>query len=299
MTGRPILRSSVAALCLLLVCCGGTLIHQRRSDFSDIRVLESGAYRYLQFGASRVVETLMDLREPHRLQHPYSRVAMLGFLYAPQTRRCLLIGLGGGAMVRFINHHFPQVRLDVVEIDPAVVAVAREFFGTGEGAQTRIVVADGFEYLERSSQTYDLILVDAHLDPDKRTDASGHPLTLQSEAFFASIQRRLEPGGVVMFNSLAGAESRRYVAGIRSAFGAVDLFEPPGSGNVIAFASPRTLPGERELRERAAALDRRGDFGFSFDRLLENRRRAPEPAAARNRDHAGRALVAHSQHAPA
>jgi spermidine synthase len=299
MSLRPVFRSTLAALCLLLVCCAGTQIHQRRSDYSDIRVLESGAYRYLQFGGSRVVETLMDLREPHRLQHPYSRTAMAGFVYVPQARRCLLIGLGGGAMVRFINHHFPEVELDVVEIDPAVVAVADEFFGTREGPQTRILVADGFEYLERASQTYDLILVDAHLDPDKRTDASGHPLTLQSEAFFASVERRLNPGGVVMFNSLAGAESRRYIGSIRKAFGAVDLYEPPGSGNVIAFASPRELAGDRELRARAAALDRRGGFGFSFERLLENRRRAVEPAARRNGEHGSDAPVAHSAHASA
>jgi len=299
MTRGPLLRSSAAALCLLLVCCGGTLIHQRRSDYSDIRVLESGAYRYLQFGDSRVVETLIDLREPHRLQHPYSRTAMAAFFYVPDARNCLLIGLGGGAMVRFINHHFPEVQLDVVEIDPTVVAVASEFFGIKEGPRTRILVADGFDYLERALQTYDLVLVDAHLDPDKRTDASGHPLTLQSEAFFASVARRLNLGGVVMFNSLAGAESRRYLAGVRQAFAAVDLYEPPGSGNVIAFASPRALPEDRQLRERALALDRRGGFGFSFERLLDGRRRVAGEASTRNRHHRDRAAVAHSAHAPA
>jgi spermidine synthase len=295
----PALRSTVAALCLLLACCGGTLIHQQRSEYSDIRVLESGAYRILQFGDSRVIETLMDLREPHRLQHPYSRTAMAGFLYVPQARHCLLVGLGGGAMVRFINRHFPEVRLDVVEIDPAVVAVASEFFGTKEGPRTRIIVADGFDYLERASQTYDLILVDAHLDPGERTDAAGHPLTLQSQAFFASVGRRLNPGGVAMFNSLTGADGRRYVAGIRRAFTAVDLYEPPGAGNVVAFASPRSLPDERTLRERAAAFDRRGGFGFSFERLLDAWRRVPPEDPARNRAHRARAAMAHSGHAPA
>ena len=273
MSRTSLLRTALLALSLLLACCAGTLIHEQRSEYSDIRVLESGAYRYLQFGDSRIIETLMDLREPHVLQHPYSRTAMAGFLYVPQARNCLLIGLGGGAMVRFINHHFPEVQLDVVEIDPAVVSVAAEFFGTKEGPQTRILVADGLDYLARASQTYDLILVDAHLDPGKQTDAAGHPLTLQSEAFFQSVERRLNRGGVVMFNSLAGAESRRYLQGIRKAFGAVHTYEPPGSGNMIAFAAPLALAEEATLRERAKALDRRGGFGFLFEQLLEARLR--------------------------
>jgi len=272
-SASAILRTALVALCVLLACCASTLIHERRSEYSDIRVFDSGAYRYLQFGDSRVVETLMDLREPHRLQHPYSRTAMVGFLYVPQARNCLLIGLGGGAMVRFINHHYPQVELDVVEIDPAIVAVARELFGTSEGPRTRILVADGFDYLGRTSRRYDLILVDAHLNPGNRTDAAGHPLALQSEEFFRSVHDRLNPGGVVMFNSLAGAESRRYIESIRRAFAAVDLYEPPGSGNVMAFAAAHgRLAGESELRERARALDSRGGFGFSFERLLEARK---------------------------
>jgi len=267
----PVVRTALLALSLLLACCAGTLIHERRSEYSDIRVLDSGAYRYLQFGDTRVIETLMDLREPQLLQHPYSRTAMAGFLYAPQVRNCLLIGLGGGAMVRFINHHFPEVELDVVEIDAAIVSVAAEFFGTREGPRTRIIVADGFDYLERAAQTYDLILVDAHLDPGKRTDTAGHPLTLQTEAFFQSVERRLNAGGVVMFNSLAGSEGRRYLERIRKAFRAVDTYAPPGSGNVLAFASPFALADEPTLRERAKQLDRRGGFGFFFERLLELR----------------------------
>ncbi len=268
-------RTALAALCLVLASCRGVLLHEVRSSYSHIQVFESGTERVLYFageGNGKVVETLIDMRQPHLLQHAYSRAAMLAFLYRPQAASCLLIGLGGGALVHFINHHFPEVRLDVVEIDPAVVEVAREFFGTTTGPRTRIFVADGRDYLERAAERYDLILIDAHLHPGERTDSSGHPLSLKSEAFFRSIRERLQPAGVAMFNVLAGRDADGYIRGIREAFPATDLYRPHGTGNLIVFAAPRDpLADEAQLRERAREFDRWGGYGFSFERLLEAR----------------------------
>jgi len=228
-------------------------------------------------GESNVVETLIDLRQPHVLQHPYSQAVMASVLYRPHASSCLLIGLGGGALVRFINHHFSEVRLDVVEIDSAVVAVAREFFGTAAGPRTRIFVADGRDYLARTPERYDLILIDAHLHPGARTDSTGHPLSLKSEDFYRSIHKRLSQDGVVMFNVIAGRDASDYIDGVRRAFAASDIYRPRGTGNVIVFAAPQApLAGEVELRARARALDRRGGYGFSFERLLEDRDRRPD-----------------------
>jgi spermidine synthase len=273
-----LLRTALVALCLALAACRGTLVHEVQSPYSHIQVYDTGGRRALYFGGEeggRVVETLMDLREPHVLQHGYIRAAMVGFLYRPGAESCLLIGLGGGSMVRFMNHHFASLRLDVVELDPAMVAVARDFFGTTEGPRTRILVADGREYLERPGERYDVILIDAHLHPGERTDGTGHPLSLQGEEFYRSIRQRLNARGVVMFNILAGPDAPRYVEGIRKAFAATDVYRPRMTGNLVVFASPDgPLAGEAELRERARELDRRGAYGFSFERLLDDRDRS-------------------------
>ena len=270
-------RAALAALCLALAACQSGLVHEVKSPYSHIRVYDTDGRRAIYFGGdegTRVVETLMDLRQPHVLQHAYSHSVMAAFLYHPQATACLLVGLGGGAMVRFINHHFPGVRLDVVEIDAAMVTVARDFFGTTEGPRTRILVADGRDYLERASERYDLVLIDAHLHPGEKTDAAGHPLSLKSEEFYRSIHRRLNPGGIVMFNILGGPEAQRYIDSIRGAFAATDLYRPRGTGNLILFASAQgPLASEADLRQRARDLDRRGAYGFSFERLLDDRER--------------------------
>jgi spermidine synthase len=277
--GSTVLRAALAALLLALAACRGVLVHEVQSEYSHIQVYDSSGRRALYFGGDdglHVVETLMDLREPHLLQHAYSQAAMAAFLYRPQAASCLLIGLGGGSMVRFINHHFPEMRLDVVEIDPAIVAVARDYFGTTEGPRTRIFVADGREYLQRATARYDVILIDAHLHPGERTDATGHPLSLQTDAFYRSVRERLGPGGVVMFNILSGPDARRFVGGIRAAFSATEVYRPYGTGNLLVFASAQgPLAGDPELQQRAREYDRSGKYGFSFARLLDERERGP------------------------
>ena len=198
---------------------------------------------------------------------------MAGLLYPPAPKSVLLVGLGGGAVVQFLNRYFPELQLDVVELDPVVVKVASDYFGTRESGRTRIFVGDGRDFLQRATQRYDLILLDAHLHPGAETDKTGHPLSLQTQAFYRSLHERLEPGGAALFNLIARGEERPYIASICRAFAATELLWTPARGNVIVVATNEP-PTDAALRARATALDRQGDYGFSFTTLLEARQPA-------------------------
>lgn len=275
--GCVISRLLLAAYCFLLASCqAAVLVHEVRSEYSQIQVIDYGSRRALIFtgeSGHQAVETLIDLSEPHRLQHPYARTMMVSLLYRPDASSCLMVGLGGGALVRFFNHHFPEMSLDVVEIDPAVVKVSREFFGTVPGPRTRILVEDAFDYLRRTNERYDILMMDMHLNPNEQTDRSGVPLHLKAAAFLRNLHERLRPGGIAMFNMIQGSDTAAYIEGIRAAFPATEVYRPTNSGNMIVVASPAPFrQGEAQLRERARALDRGERYGFSFERLLDERR---------------------------
>src|SRR5207244_11177928 len=120
LVGRP----CALALYLLRAACAGTPVHEVRSEYSHIKVIDYSSRRALLFvdesGKADVVQTLIDLKQPERLQHPYARAMMTGLLYPAESASVLLIGLGGGAFVHFLNRQFPELRLDVIELDPAV-----------------------------------------------------------------------------------------------------------------------------------------------------------------------------------
>ena len=253
------------------------MVHEVQSSYSHIRVIDRGNQRALYFDDDKYVQTLIDRTAPHRLQHSYAQTMMASVLYPPRVASVLVIGLGGGAVVQFFNRNLPDVRVDAVEIDPEVVAVARNWFGTTSGPHTRIFVGDGRDYLQRSSERYDIIFLDAHLHPRESTDATGHPLSLQTQAFYRSLHERLQPGGVAVFNMLA-ASTKGYLATICAAFAATQIAWTPSRNNAVAFAKPAGgMPDEATLRARARAFDQR-DLGFSLETIVAGRESAQCPS---------------------
>ncbi len=288
--------SLVCALCAALAACAGgqaggvaqgaeprwagtadreVLVYEARSAFSHLRVRDRGTRRTLYFvrdNGVEVVQTSIDLEAPHFLQVPYTQAMFVSLLVQPRQASNLLVGLGGGAMVRFLDHFFPDLRLDVVEIDPAIVSVARDLFRTLPGPNTRIFTEDGFAYLRRTTERYDVIYMDAFLKPGEQTDSTGVPLRLKTLEFLRSLHGRLAPEGLVVFNLNVGPETPQDLAAIRAAFTTVYLFPVPGTGNIVAAGSLAARKvADGELRARAEELDRGRDHGFSFRRLLEYR----------------------------
>jgi hypothetical protein len=137
----------------------GQLEHEEVSAFSHIRVRRDGDVRALTFvrdNGQEAVQSRVSLVAPHTLMSPYARSMFASYLYQPQPRRVLIVGLGGGAMVRFLTHHEPQVHIDVVEIDPAVVRLADEYFGVRSGGNVRVHTADAATFVESTEERYDV-----------------------------------------------------------------------------------------------------------------------------------------------
>ena len=70
---------------------------------------------------SSLIQSCMRLADPDELVLDYTR-AMMGFLlFNPAPRSVLMIGLGGGALHKYIHKHLPETDLTTVEINPGVI----------------------------------------------------------------------------------------------------------------------------------------------------------------------------------
>lgn len=251
----------------------GKLVHSESSDFSNIRIRENGSVRSLYFfepPGLEVRQTSLDLKRPGQLLVPYTRTMFASFLFSYPQERVLIVGLGGGSMVRFLNHHFPQTRVDAVEIDPVIVKFADEWFGTRPGPRTRIFTGDAIHYLQRDAGRYDVIYMDAFLEPGADTDSRGIPRRLKTVDFLRGLHDRLNPGGVVAFNLVEQPSLARDLQTISEAFPSIHRFRVPGTRNVTIIASPEAIARPPEaLRATGRRLDHFHQVGFSFARMVD------------------------------
>jgi len=261
-------RWAVAAAVLVIVAVaasGGTLaragpvapvVFVQDTVYHQISVSDEGRIRYLRL--DNYWQSAIDLDEPARTVFRYSDYMHLPLLITPgapdRPRRVAMIGLGGGTVPRRYVQDYPAVQVDVAELDPAVVATARRWFGLPATPRLRVTAQDGRIFLVRTANRYDIILLDAYL-------IDTIPFHLATREFFELAKSRLSPGGVVGSNiigALDGPDSRLFRAiykTFRAVFPTVYVF-PVGYG---AFSSPDTLRniiivGSREPLLSAEAL---------------------------------------------
>lgn len=201
----------------------------------DIQVSESSGVRYLHF-SSNWVQGAMRIARPWALELDYTREMMAALLLRPETdwpRSVLLIGLGAASLTKFLHRHRPEAKLTVVEIEPDVVAAARQFFKLpDEDERLRIHIGDGAEFVAAGERRFDLILVDG-FDENARTGM------LDSLPFYLNCKARLTPSGLMVTNLLSKRRGvRDSMARIAEAFdGRALSFPSCDSGNVVAFAA--------------------------------------------------------------
>ncbi len=290
--GRGALAPALAALALLAAAAGvvfwslsarqtlGQLEHEETSVYSTIRVRRDGDVRLLAFvrdDGRELVQSRVDLTAPQTLASPYARSMFAAYLYQPEPRRVLIVGLGGGAMVRFLAHHTPDVGVDAVEIDPVVVRLADQYFGVRSGGNVRVVTADAVAFIESTEERYDVIFMDAFLRPSGDTDGTGVPTRLKTVEFLGRVKRALAPGGVVAFNINQHAGVADDIAAVAEVFGQVAIYGAAPADNDVVIATDGAMPGDAVLTARIGALDQRFRGALSFADILRRRRAAVTP----------------------
>lgn len=221
---------------------------------APIDISEHSGVRYLHFGSSWI-QGAMRIARPWSLELEYTREMMAGLILrenAHWPRKILLIGLGAASLTKFLYRHYPLAHLTTVEIEPGVIAAARQFFKLPDDPKRiHLVIGDGAEYVLNSCKKFDLILVDG-FDQHARAGA------LDTLPFYQACRARLGDNGILAANLLGRSRGfKNSLARICEAFEDRALVFPScESGNAIAFAAagnPIAISFD-DLKENALAL---------------------------------------------
>lgn len=167
-----------------------------------------------EYGSYKIVDTVYNGRPARMLfgekNSPQSGIATddSAELLFDYNQRCLEIAMsqlptsvlviGGGAFTfpRAVYDRFPTAVIDVVEIDPALVAAAYNYFELPHDDRLTVYTEDGARFAARMKKQYDFIVIDAF---------SGYtiPPHLIEHAAINQYARLLSHNGVLAINFIA------------------------------------------------------------------------------------------------
>lgn len=215
--------------------------------------------------AHGVAQSRMRIDAPHLLAVDYTRSMLGALLWQPRPRRIGIVGLGGGSQVKFLHRHLPGADIEVLEINPRVLALRERFHVPPDDARLRVLLVDAAEHLPARRGRYDLLLVDGY-------DETGIPAVLATPAFHAACRDALASDGVLATN-LFCADHAMHFARLRAAFaGRALLVEEPRQSNRVAFAwNGDDAPRLHAPQDVAASLpdDAAAQLREAFNRVVE------------------------------
>ncbi len=224
--------------------------------YQRVQVTQQGNLRLLTFGETgfKMPQTSMNLRDITHHSTEYTGLLMAPLLYKQDVKRVLIIGLGGGDVARGIETCYPDIIMDVVEIDPAVLAIAQKYFYWKPSRNVTAYTIDGRSFVNtqvaRKQPPYDWIILDAF-------DDEYVPFHMTTVEFCSVLQRALPPDGVLAINTWINHDLFSYQARtMEAAFKQVDAYFAHRSGNVVLVAQnnakgPMTLDRALAARKKA------------------------------------------------
>jgi len=180
------------------------VLFDETSEFAHYRVVEQiydGRPARILYGDNKSPQSGLALDDNPELIFDYNQ-RFLEITLSVSPKRTLVIGGGGFTLPSALLRRFPWLKLDVVEIDPALPHIARDYFELPDTRRLRIFSEDGRQFLERTRTKYDLIILDAfssYVIPKQL-------LTLEAVDAY---KKHLARGGILAINFIAGYSDGR------------------------------------------------------------------------------------------
>jgi spermidine synthase len=189
-----------------------------KSAFQQIDIVESDAFGKMLLLDGHIQLTEMDESAYHEA------LVHIPLMSIPQPRAALVIGGGDGGVLRELCKHRTLERIEMAEIDAAVIETCRQHMpelsaGAFDDPRVQVHVTDAFKFVKETDARYDLIIADS---TDTYEDEEGElSASLFTREFYEDCRRILAPGGIMVTQADNLVFCPYSTEGARSAFAAV------------------------------------------------------------------------------
>lgn len=204
------------------------------SPYGPVQVYDREGTRHLIINGGQMSEVNMS----DRLQDlPYWNYLVCMDRWLEEEESVYIMGLGAGSLT--IRAQDKDMDVTAVDINPAVVHAATEYFGLEEDRKTSISVADGRVHLREQEQQFDLITMDVMHYNEHSYEIPPHLITRE---FFAEAKEKLQDGATMIIHVLTHPEhelARAVASTMGAEFQYVEQMDCQGSQIISASDTPQ------------------------------------------------------------
>lgn len=218
-------------------------------EWGDVFVIEDNDFRVLKFDEF-YEQSKMRISEPHFPVFNYIKAMLLGAAFTP-CEDVLILGLGGGSLVRTLYYLNSQTRMTVVEIRPAVIELAFQFFSMPATSLLTVVCDDAKAYLQQNTKLFDVVFADLYWA--MRMD----PMQAKRQ-FVCACKSQLQPHGWLVINYEQQADiDEKLIKLFYRYFDDVLVCALPNGNAVLLVGSLESSGGMSHFYTRLAALEQK------------------------------------------
>lgn len=137
----------------------------------------------------------------------------IGYDRVLKMNHILVLGVAGGSVIKTLVDEIEyKGKITGVEIDPDMIQIANQYFNLNKIKQLQIVIDDAFEFVLKTKDRYDLIIIDIFEDTNM-------PNFLFEKFFSERVCFLLKDQGFVLFNTMIldeahNVRNRKYISEI-------------------------------------------------------------------------------------
>lgn len=137
-----------------------------------------------------------------KISFPYLRFSLLYDTLVANPKRALFLGGGAYTAPRTLAYQNPNLKIDVVEIEPILFTLAQQYFDLGDTSNITNYVMDARVFLNQHQEIkYDFIFGDVF------STNQAPPFHLTTQEFYAAVADHLSPDGVFILNTVGSIET--------------------------------------------------------------------------------------------
>lgn len=211
----------------------------RMTPYQTIQIFDSDGIRFMT--GDGTIQSAVDLAtgEPWLA---YARQAPTALLIQPEMKNLLVLGMGAGSVGTHLRQQLPDLRVDFVDIDPAVPELSAKHMFFVQDKYSTVHVDDARRFLKSTEGTWDYIYADTYI-------GLAVPFHLTTVEFFQLVRQRLAPNGVFGLNlasSLDRPFAKAILRNVNGSFRNVSIFGIRGWSNHLVLATDGPAPRSRE-----------------------------------------------------